>query len=127
MEGRPQQNAAGANQRIPVQEFAARYQTKKEVYDFLTINCEAYQPPQDTITIWHLRDQATGQKGYIKGTEVCHLNVPYYENLTLKEITEWGTEHHPAVMARYFSQKRELNKFPRQVSIQLAQVQMSVY
>ena len=33
MEGRPQQNAAGANQRIPVQEFAARYQTKKEVYD----------------------------------------------------------------------------------------------
>ena len=116
MEGRPLPGAAGGNQRVPVQEFAARFQSKKECYNFLTQDCEAYEPPQDTVTVWHLRDQIRGTKGYIKGSAIKHLAVPHYDNLTLKLIMEWATANYAAVVERFFPQARELEKFPRQVS-----------
>jgi hypothetical protein len=62
--------------RVPVQEFAAKFQTKREVYSFLTVDCKAYEPPQGTVTIWHLRDQAAGKKRWIKGDDIKHLVVP---------------------------------------------------
>jgi hypothetical protein len=37
--------AAEVKVRIPMKEFAAKFQTKKEVYDFLTVCCKAYEPP----------------------------------------------------------------------------------
>jgi hypothetical protein len=52
--------------RVPVAEFAAKFQTKKEAYNFLTQNVKAYCPPQDTVTSWHLRDMASGAKRFIK-------------------------------------------------------------
>ena len=116
MEGRRQPCAARANQRIPVQEFAAQFQTKRECFNFLTQNCEAYEPPVDTVTIWHLKDQINYTKGFIKGTEVKHLTVPHCDNLTLEKILVWLTTHHPNVMNLYFPQTRDLEKFPRKLS-----------
>jgi len=109
-------NAARANQRIPVQEFAARFQSKKECYNFLTQQVQAYEPPQDTVTIWHLRDQINNTKSFLKCTELKHLAVPHYESLTLEKILGWVLERFPRVVERYFPIKRELLKFPRQVS-----------
>ena len=63
-------------QRVSVVEFAAKYRTKNEAYNFLSQDCEAYLPPKDTISIWHLRDMACGIKGIIKAHEIKHLTVP---------------------------------------------------
>ena len=67
MEGGPNPENAANRVNVPVQEFAAKYQTKKEIYDFLTVNCKVVCPPADTVTIWHLRDMMSGVKGCIKG------------------------------------------------------------
>ena len=111
MEARPNR------ERISVQEFAARYQSKVEVYNFLTQEVKAYCPPKDTVTAWHLRDMAMGVKGIVKATDIKHLYVPYYhEALTIKHILDWAKMQHSAIIERYFPIEKELMKFPRQVS-----------
>jgi hypothetical protein len=107
---------AEAKVRIPMKEFAAKFQTKKEVYDFLTVCCKAYEPPQDTVTIWHLRDQANGTKDWVRGDSIKHLSVPFYEDLSIKKILEWAQVHCPTVLDRYFPIERETLRMPRQVS-----------
>ena len=66
-----------------------------------------------------LRDQINSTKSFIKGDDVKHLTVPHYEELSLKFMLAWTTAHHPQVVNRYFSQTKKLEKFPRQVRIQL--------
>ena len=112
MEG-AQQNA---KVRVPVSQFAAQFSTKKEVWDFLTQGCGAYCPAKGTCTIWHLRDLANGSKRYIKAADIQLLYVPQYDSLTLEKMVEWASQRHPLVLGEYFPIKRELMKFPRQVS-----------
>ena len=47
-------------------------------------------PHVDNITIWHLRDLASGARKRILGKDVLYLNVPHYEGLTIKLILEFG-------------------------------------
>ena len=113
MEGRQNDRQQRARVQIGVAEFAAKFQTKKEVYDFVTLNMKAVCPPADTVTIWHLRDMASGVKGFIKGTDIKHLTVPYYEDLSLDKMLEWARANHNAVVERFFPVDKELKKFPR--------------
>ena len=43
-------------------EFAAKYRSKREIYLFLTLNCLAYLPRYENITIYFLKDLAWGTK-----------------------------------------------------------------
>ena len=117
MQGRQIAPQAPARVNIGIPEYAAKYQTKKEVYDFLTQNVKAVCPPADTVTIWHLRDMVSGVKGYIKGTEMKYLTVPYYEDLTIDKMLTWARTNHSVIVDRFFPEAKELKKFPRQVSI----------
>ena len=71
--------------------FASKYKSKREVYNFLTINVKAYLPHYDTITIYYLKDLVSGAKKsklqesfiilillclVIKNDKFQHLNVP---------------------------------------------------
>ena len=48
---------------ITAEMFAARYRSKKECYNFLACKCGAYLPAStDCLTVYHLRDCATGVK-----------------------------------------------------------------
>ena len=49
-------------QQIPAAEFAAKFKSKREVYRFLSSEVKAYLPSYETVTIWHLRDLASGKK-----------------------------------------------------------------
>jgi len=102
--------------RVPVAEFAAKMETKKEVYDFLSQNVKAYLPPKDVITIWHLKDLAAGKKGLIKGEQVRHLAVPQYDSISVEAIRDWAKARYPQMLGRYFPIEREYMHFPRQVS-----------
>jgi hypothetical protein len=83
------------------------------VYDFLTVDCKSYQPPLDTVTIWHLRDQAMGKKGRIRGDDVKHLVVPMYDSLSIKQILLWANANCPEVIGQYLPFEKELLRFPR--------------
>ena len=52
-------------QRAPVrvnsQLVAAKYRSKPECYSFLTVNCKAYLPSNETVTIYFLRDLIEGK------------------------------------------------------------------
>ena len=56
--------------RITAAEFAAKYQSKREVYRFLTAEARVYLPSYETVTVWHLRDLASGVKIIIKCEDV---------------------------------------------------------
>ena len=49
-------------QTITAAEFAAKAKSKREVYTLLVVDCKAYLPHIDTITIYFLKELASGQK-----------------------------------------------------------------
>ena len=65
MENHP---GALADQRIPqrvrmsAKDLEAKFSTKRECFSFLTIDCKAYLPAYDTVTIYFLKDLIAGRK-----------------------------------------------------------------
>ena len=82
--------------RVPLAEFASKFQSKGETYNLLTLEVGAYCPPKDTVTSWHLRDMAMGAKGIVKADDIKHLYVPYlHETLTVDTILAWAQTNYP--------------------------------
>ena len=50
------------NQKISAAMFASKVKTKHEIFRFLTIDCLAYLPKYETITIYFLKDLISGTK-----------------------------------------------------------------
>ena len=50
------------NQVISAQAFAAKFKSKREIYQLLTVDAGAYLPAYDTITIYFLKDIISGEK-----------------------------------------------------------------
>ena len=96
--------------------FGSKYRSKKECYYFMAQEVKSYQPPQECVTIFHLRDQMNGKKGYIKATDVKILTVPHYEELSIGKILAWTCLNHREVRDKYLPNVKELSKMPRQVS-----------
>ena len=48
--------------KITTQQFSAKFRSKKEVYYFLTYECNAYLPSYKTISIYFLKDLIRGKK-----------------------------------------------------------------
>ncbi len=56
-------NADGPNKvAVNAAAFAAKYRSKRECYNFLTVECKVYLPAYDTVTIYFLKDLMTGVK-----------------------------------------------------------------
>jgi hypothetical protein len=113
-----QHRPQGANgmHKVPAKSFSAKFSDKRELYTFMVSDCGIYCPAINTVTVWHLRDMVDGKKGKILSSEMRHLNLPFYEELTIEKIVEWARESYVAFSERYFPINRELFKFPRQVS-----------
>ena len=66
MDAQPRQNQQiqQAPQRVEVSAkgFAAKYSSKREVYNFLAVDVGVYLPHFDQITIYFLRDLTHGKK-----------------------------------------------------------------
>ena len=50
------------NEKISAQAFAAKFKSKKEIYQLLTVDAKAYLPTYDCITIFFLKDIISGKK-----------------------------------------------------------------
>ena len=55
-----QQHGQGVN--VISSTFSAKFSTKGEVWRFLATEAGIYLPPYQTVTIWHLKDLASGAK-----------------------------------------------------------------
>ena len=42
--------------------FGAKFRSKREIYQFLTMDVKAYLPDCDNVTIYFLKDMMTGKK-----------------------------------------------------------------
>jgi hypothetical protein len=65
----------------------------KEVFRFLSSECRAYLPNYDNVTIFHLKDIASGVKRMIKCEDVKVINIPQFEGLKIEAILEYATAH----------------------------------
>jgi hypothetical protein len=54
----PQQQLAKVN----IHEILEKFQSKKELFNFLVLECEAYLPKMDSINIFFLREILRGEK-----------------------------------------------------------------
>jgi hypothetical protein len=64
-----------------------------QIYRFLSSECRIYLPTMETITIFHLRDLASGKKKCIKCEEVKVFQVPFYDCLKIEKMLEFAGLH----------------------------------
>ena len=98
---------------ISVKEFGAKCNDKPEVYKFLAHNNGVYLPPYDDVTVWHLRDLASGKKRRIKGPDVKFIMVPQYSGLAIKHMLSFAARY-PIVAESLPAVEGEILKLPRQ-------------
>ena len=55
-------DSSSQKESLSAKTFAAKFRSKKEVWNFLTIDCGAYLPPMENITIYHMKDLVSGKK-----------------------------------------------------------------
>ena len=63
--------------------FGAKYQSKREVFRFLTHDCGCFLPSYESCTIFHMRDIAGGKRRRLKAKIVKQIFVPNFERLTI--------------------------------------------
>ena len=64
-----QPNAQQHVSQVSSKEFAAKYRSKREIYNFLATDVGVYLPPYDNITIYFLKELMMGKK------EKLHVNI----------------------------------------------------
>ena len=110
-------NQIMANQHLKVNvtaaAFAAKYQSKVEVYRFLATEVHVYLPPPENVTTWHLRDLANGARKKILSKDIQHVAIPHFEGLGIREMIEYANLY-PEVMKALPVGHKEIEKLPRQ-------------
>lgn len=61
---------------ITSKEFGSKFQSKREVYRFLSTEVKMYLDSYETMTIWHLRNLASGKKKWISCSDIKTINIP---------------------------------------------------
>ena len=61
--------------------FSAKFRSKKEVWNFLSIEVGAYLPPYENVTIYHLKELISGTKKV--RNLICHYYFKIYYNCFL--------------------------------------------
>ena len=115
MEGNQPININQMPQKVKVSAaaFGAKMQSKREVYRFLTAECGAYVSSYDTMTIWHLKELASGARKRINASEIKHINIPQFEGLNIEAMQEYARMI-PKVMKCLPLEEKEWDKLPRQ-------------
>ena len=68
----------GAQQiaQISSKEFSAKYNSKREIYNFLATDVGVYLPPYDNVTIYFLKELMSGKKKMLRTTMIRTIHVP---------------------------------------------------
>ena len=100
---------------VNIQSFQAKYQSKRECYNFLTVQVEIYLPAYETVTIYFLKDIISGKKKRkcrihffsnravdVKAKSVRTICIPQYEGLAMKDMDEQVFQLHPIIFDYLF-------------------------
>ena len=68
--------AVDQGSRISSKEFAAKYRSKREIYNFLASDVGVFLPPYDNITIYFLKDLMAGRKKMLSTKMVKTIHIP---------------------------------------------------
>ena len=61
---------------ISSKEFAAKYRSKREIYNFLACDVGIFLPAYDNITIYFLKDLMMGKKKMLRTTMIRTIHIP---------------------------------------------------
>ena len=64
------------NEKVSAKEFAAKYQSKRETYNFLACDVGAYLPPYDNVTIYFLKELMSGKKKMLHSANHRTIHIP---------------------------------------------------
>ena len=81
-------------------------------YHFTTVECRAYLPPFENVTIYFLKALINGTKKYLHADRVQYLSVPQYEGLGIKEFLIEAAKYPDT--EPYFPAAQDIRKLPRQ-------------
>ena len=84
---------------ISAKEIGAKFKSKREIYRFLSAEVKVYLGEFETMTIWHLRDLASGDRHMIKADDVKHINVPNYTGLNIEKMIAFAKDYPEAMNA----------------------------
>ena len=68
--------AVSQGSRISSKEFAAKYWSKREIYNFLASDVGVFLQPYDNITIYFLKDLMAGRKKMLSTKMVKTIHIP---------------------------------------------------
>ncbi len=60
--------------RVNVNELSAKMKSKKELYNFLLQDCQAYLPPMHSTNVYFLKQVMKGEKEVIKYRQRLNIN-----------------------------------------------------
>ena len=66
----------GHNAKISYKEFAAKYRSKREIYNFLACDVGVFLPPYDNVTIFFLKDLMMGKRKMLRTTMIRTIHIP---------------------------------------------------
>ena len=84
---------------ISAKEIGAKFRSKREIYRFLTAECKCYLGDFETMTIWHLRDLAAGDRQIILSSRVKFISIPNYTGLKIEKMVEFARDYPDAMKA----------------------------
>ena len=69
---------AGGSQKVRIssKEFSAKYNSKRECYNFLACDVGVYLPPYKYVTIFFLKELLNGKKKMIHSKGHRSINIP---------------------------------------------------
>ena len=121
-----------ASVKISAAAFGAKYRSKRECYNFLSVDCGVYLPSYgklssftriliyynpnfhfnlDQVTIYFLKDLISGTKKKIYGKDVRHISIPQYKGLAIKDIAKFVAPYDK--VAEYLPDESEIPKLPK--------------
>ena len=83
------------------------------MHRFVASDCGAYLPDYESVTIWHLRDLASGERTIIKAIDAKHIHVPQFEGLKIETMLDFAKDYAQVAKALPAC-TREIYKLPRQ-------------
>ena len=119
--------------RLSAKEFSAKFKSKKECFNFLTVDVGAYLCGFEAVTTYFLRDLIAGKRKsknnvllilfliVVKCSAVKVIFIPQYAHLTIDDIL--GQVFSFPEVKEYLPSSRDLHRLPRQW---IANVFMSV-
>ena len=61
---------------IPVKELAAKYNNKRELYNFIATDCGIYVPPYANCTTYFLKELMTPRKKRLHTARIRTIHIP---------------------------------------------------